>query len=364
MTAAYRDKATPRRLPFYRTIPFILIHVVCLAAFYTGVSAVDIALFFALYVMRMFFITAGYHRYFAHRTFKTSRVFQFVLAFGAQTSSQHGVLWWANHHREHHRHSDRPGDVHSAKLDGFLWSHMGWFFTDAWQDTDYDNVKDLTKYPELVVMNKLDQLPMVLLGAATYMAFGLSGFIVGFVWSTVLTLHATYLVNSLAHMFGSRRYDTSDESRNNPLIALLTMGEGWHNNHHHYPASASQGFFWWELDPTYWILRALALVGVVWDVRTPPEHVLANRPHPKVEVRELRSEFDRLLDELTQAAARAAGTDIAERAAALRDALERGATRLSEFDHLELSELAARWRDLVVPARAEAEVLLPELTLS
>jgi stearoyl-CoA desaturase (delta-9 desaturase) len=341
---------TPRRVPFYRVVPFTLLHAACLVALYTGVSAQDLALFVALYVMRMFFITAGYHRYFAHRTFKTSRAFQLVLAFGAQTSGQQGALWWADHHRQHHRHSDRPGDAHSAKLDGFLWSHMGWFFSDAWQDTDYDNVKDLARYPELVWLDRLNQLPLVLLGVATYAAFGLSGLVVGFVWSTVATLHATYLVNSLAHMYGSRRYETTDDSRNNPLIALVTMGEGWHNNHHHYPASANQGFFWWELDPTYWILRALALMGVVWDVRTPPPHVLADRPHPRAEATQLRAECDRLLDTL------AAAPD--PRAQTLRASLTQGVADLDALaGSLSAAAFADRWRALVVPAREEARVL-------
>jgi stearoyl-CoA desaturase (delta-9 desaturase) len=228
----------------------------------------------------MFFITAGYHRYFAHKSYKLGRVAQFVMAVGAQSSAQKGVLWWAAHHRDHHRYADTDRDVHSPRK-GFWWSHVGWILCDRYGETKLDGIKDFARYPELRWLSRHDWIAPWALGVACYLIGGWSGLVVGFFWSTVLLWHATFTINSAAHVFGRRRYDTVDTSRNSLLLALLTWGEGWHNNHHHYAASARQGFFWWELDPTYYVLKALSRIGIVRDLRTPPARVLRPEPEPE-----------------------------------------------------------------------------------
>jgi stearoyl-CoA desaturase (Delta-9 desaturase) len=249
------------------------IHAACLLAFATGVGPFEIALCLGLFWLRLFGITAGYHRYFSHRAFKTSRAFQLVLALLACASVQKGPLWWASHHRRHHAFSDEPGDTHSPR-EGFWWAHQGWIFEPRSGATELARIPDLVVYPELVWLDRWHVVVPLALALGCYAAGGFGGLVWGFFVSTTLLWHATYTINSLAHRFGSQRYETGDDSRNNLWLALLTLGEGWHNNHHHYMASARQGFFWWEIDPTYYVLRALAAIGIVWDVREPPARVL------------------------------------------------------------------------------------------
>ncbi len=256
------------------SIGFVLVHLGCLAAFWTGVTPGVVMLGIALYLLRIFAIGAGYHRYFSHRAYHTSRVFQFILAFLAETSAQRGILWWAANHRTHHKYSDTELDVHSPIQRGFLYSHLGWIFVPRNNNTDYSMVRDLSRFPELRWLDRLLYLPPTVLGVATWLIAGWPGLVVGFCWSTVVLWHATFSINSLAHLVGRSRYVTGDQSRNNWLLALLTMGEGWHNNHHAYQASVRQGFRWWEYDPTYYALRALSWLGIVWDLHVPPKTVL------------------------------------------------------------------------------------------
>jgi len=270
----------PRRGPDERvnkatSIPFVLLHLLPLLAIFTGVSVRAVVLCVVLYYGRMFFITAGYHRYFAHRSYRLNRFWQFVMAFGGTTAAQKGPLWWAAHHRDHHRFSDSAQDIHSPTQKGFFWSHVGWILCDKYAATDYDRIRDFSKYPELVFLNKRDWIGPWALGIACFLIGGWSGLLIGFFLSTVLLWHATFTVNSLAHVMGRRRYATEDTSRNSALIAVLTMGEGWHNNHHYYQASARQGFFWWEFDPSYYVLKVGSWLGVVKHLRTPPERVRA-----------------------------------------------------------------------------------------
>ncbi|HEY0972624.1 MAG TPA: fatty acid desaturase, partial [Gemmatimonadales bacterium] len=229
------------------TIPFVLVHLACLGAIWTGVGAKAVALCAALYVARMFGVTAGYHRYFSHRSFRTSRVGQFLLAFLAQSTAQRGILWWAATHRHHHRHSDTPEDVHSPRQRGFLYSHVGWVFDERNEPkADYDSIADLTQFPELRWLDRHPYLPAAVLAVACFLAMGWQGLVVGFFWSTVLLYHGTFFINSLAHVHGTQRYVTGDDSRNNWWLAVLTLGEGWHNNHHAYQRSTRQGFRWYE----------------------------------------------------------------------------------------------------------------------
>jgi len=254
------------------------IHAACLLGFVTGAGAAEIALCAGLFWLRLFAITGGYHRYFSHRAYRTSRAFQLVLAVLGCMSVQKGPLWWAAGHRRHHAHSDREGDMHSPRK-GFWYSHQGWIFDDTWGRTEIESVPDLARYPELVWLNQWHVVPPALLALSLYMLGGLSWFVFGFCISTTLLWHATYSINSLAHLFGSRRYETGDDSRNNLWLALLTLGEGWHNNHHKYMPAARNGFFWWEIDVTYYVLRALERAGIVWQLRMPPAHLLEARAH-------------------------------------------------------------------------------------
>lgn len=253
---------------------FGAIHLACFGAFFTGLSWSDVGLCVALYALRMFGVTAGYHRYFAHKAFKAGRVVQFLLAALAQSSLQSGALWWAAKHRDHHRYSDTPLDAHSPRHYGFWFSHMGWIFNAQAQAVDEARIADFAQYPELRWLNRYHWVPGTLLGLTVWWFGGWSALIVGFFWSTVLLWHATFCINSLVHVFGRQRYLTGDDSRNNWLFALLSLGEGWHNNHHYYMASARQGFRWWEIDITYYLLRLMAALGLVYELRDPPAHVL------------------------------------------------------------------------------------------
>jgi stearoyl-CoA desaturase (delta-9 desaturase) len=264
--------AADERLNRLTSIPFFAVHLLPLAALWTGATALDWALCAGLYALRMFCITAGYHRYFSHRSFRTGRVMQFALAFGGGMAAQKGALWWAAHHRHHHRASDQADDVHSPKR-GFWWSHAGWILCRKYDATDLGAVPDLARYPELVFLNRWHWIPPAALGVACFLAGGWSALWIGFFLSTAITYHSTFCINSLTHLFGRRRYATTDTSRNSLLMALLTFGEGWHNNHHYYQASANMGFYWWEIDVSYCVLRLLSWTGLVWDLRRPSRAV-------------------------------------------------------------------------------------------
>jgi stearoyl-CoA desaturase (delta-9 desaturase) len=263
-----------RKIGWLGMTPFIAIHLLAFGAIATGVTPAAAICCVALYFIRMFAVTGVYHRYFSHRTYKTSRVFQFLLAFLAQTSAQRGALWWAAHHRHHHRYSDQPEDLHSVANDGFWYSHVLWIFDDGTQDTDYNRIRDFARFPELRFLNKFYLLPPIMLGTAIFFWLGASGLFFGFFVSTVLLWHGTFTINSLSHVFGSRRFATTDHSRNNWLLAIITMGEGWHNNHHRYSGSTRQGFYWYEYDFTFYILKVLSWAGLVWKLQPVPEAVL------------------------------------------------------------------------------------------
>jgi stearoyl-CoA desaturase (delta-9 desaturase) len=256
------------------TIPYWGVHALAITGVViTGFSWLGIALAFAFYWPRMFFVTGAYHRYFSHRSYKTSRWFQFILALGATMTAQKGVLWWAAHHRVHHKHSDEPGDLHSVVQSGFWWAHHGWILSNDLEGTHLAGIKDFAKYPELRWINRWWMLPPIAVGVAVFLIGGFFGLVWAFAVPQVLCWHGTFTINSLSHLWGNRRYATTDDSRNNFVLAVITMGEGWHNNHHHYQVSARQGFFWWEIDCTYYVLRALAAIGVVWDLHGIPDHI-------------------------------------------------------------------------------------------
>jgi stearoyl-CoA desaturase (delta-9 desaturase) len=287
---AWFDSETPgtganNGIAWLRIIPFIGLHIACLAVFYVGYSPIALIVLILTYSLRMFAITGFYHRYFSHKTFKTHPWVETLFAFIGASSAQRGALWWAAHHRKHHRHSDTEQDLHSPRH-GFWQSHMTWFLNQEAFATDYAVIQDFAKRPALRWLNRFDIVAPFTLAAALYVIgsilesiapqLGTSGpqlLVWGFVLSTVILFHVTVSINSVAHVWGKRRYDTADDSRNNALLALLTFGEGWHNNHHHYPNSVRQGFFWWEIDMTYWTLRVMQMLRLTWDLKPVPKHI-------------------------------------------------------------------------------------------
>jgi stearoyl-CoA desaturase (Delta-9 desaturase) len=282
------ESAALDRIDWLRAAPFVAMHFACIAVLWVGVSRIALAVAAGLYAIRMFALTGFYHRYFSHRTFHTSRPVQFVFALLGASCVQRGPMWWAAHHRNHHCHTETALDPHSPAVHGFLWSHVGWFLTPRGFRTDWARVPDLAKFPELRWLDRYDTLVPVLLAGALYGLGALlqrvapqldtSGsqmLVWGFFISTTVLFHATVTINSLAHRYGTRRFNTGDDSRNNVWLALLTFGEGWHNNHHFFPGTVRQGFRWWEIDLTYYGLRLMAMLGLVRDLKPIPAWVAA-----------------------------------------------------------------------------------------
>ncbi|MBI1424997.1 MAG: acyl-CoA desaturase [Gammaproteobacteria bacterium] len=292
---AQADSAAAHKIDWLRTIPFIALHLSVLFVLVVGWSPIALGIAIGLYCLRMFAITGFYHRYFSHKAFRTSRFMQFLFAVIGASAVQRGPLWWAAHHRLHHVNADKDNDEHSPRQHGFFWSHMGWFLSRHNFATRLDKIQDFARYPELRFLDRFDVLIPTLLAVSLFvlgetLAYltpeaGTNGWqlvVWGFVISTVVLYHITFTINSLAHSFGHRRFDTRDDSRNNPLLAVLTFGEGWHNNHHFYPGSARQGFAWWEFDITYYLLRLLQALGLIWDLRPVPDRVLQQRSRTRL----------------------------------------------------------------------------------
>jgi stearoyl-CoA desaturase (delta-9 desaturase) len=285
------DNDAADRIDWMRTLPFILMHAACLLVFVVGVSPIAVSVCVALYFIRMFAITGFYHRYFSHKSFKTSRVGQFLFGVLGSSAVQRGPIWWAAHHRDHHQYSDKPEDAHSPIQHGFVRAHMSWFLSKKGFAPDLKRVRDLMNYPELRWLDRFDIIVPVLLAVAVFFlgvalekwapALHTSGWqmlIWGFFVSTVLCSHGTYTINSLSHVFGKQRYRTGDSSRNNWFLALITLGEGWHNNHHHYPSATRQGFYWWEIDITFYLLKLMSWMGIIWDLKPIPVAVRDHHP--------------------------------------------------------------------------------------
>jgi len=275
------------RIRLLSNLPFLAVHAGCLGVLWTGVSTVALAAAAAGYLARMFFITAFYHRYFSHRTFRAGRLVQFVMALTGTTAGQRGPIWWAAHHRHHHQHADDEPDLHSPTLRGFWMSHCGWFLTDAAQSSPERYARDWRALPELRLLDRFYWVgPALWAGGCAALGEALDHhapqlgtgpmqmLVWGFCISTVLVYHATYCINSLAHRWGRRRFETPDKSRNSLILALMTLGEGWHNNHHRFPACARQGFRWWEIDISYYLLRALAALRIIRGLRPLPGRIL------------------------------------------------------------------------------------------
>jgi stearoyl-CoA desaturase (delta-9 desaturase) len=348
-------------------VPFVLAHLACFGALWSGVTATSLWLAFGLYWMRMFAVTGGYHRYFSHRTYKTSRVMQFVLALLAQSTAQKSVLWWASKHRHHHRHADTELDVHSPVHTTFVYSHLGWIFSRQHHRFDSTTIADLTKFPELRLLHRFELAPAILLALLCYGIDGWAGLFVGFFWSTVAVYHGTFCINSLAHVHGDKDYVTGDESRNNWWLAIITMGEGWHNNHHAYQYSVRQGFRWWQWDPTFYIIAGLSKLGLFWDLKAPPQAIVERSQALPPRVIERSAErlaasvpLDRALTAFREAyAATPALADLhlpTMTLADLREALahlqHRASDRLAQMQ-LQAQEAMAQWHMPVLPSREE-----------
>jgi stearoyl-CoA desaturase (delta-9 desaturase) len=259
--------ANRRHYDLATMLPFMVLHGLVLLVLTVPFTWSAIAWLLGSYYLRMFGVTAGYHRYFSHRSYKLNRFWQFCMAFLAQTSAQKGALWWAAHHRDHHLHSDRETDIHSPVHEGFWWSHLGWVLSDEYDHYDPKRISDFSKYPELRWLDRHLLVPPTIYGAGIYFLFGWSAFVWGFIAATVLLYHGTFLINSLTHNWGSRRFATPDESRNHFVLAIVTLGEGWHNNHHYFMSSVRQGIRWWEIDITYYVLVVLSWLRVARDLR-------------------------------------------------------------------------------------------------
>jgi stearoyl-CoA desaturase (delta-9 desaturase) len=283
LTTAGAGEDAPDVVEWSRILPFLAMHLACLAVIWVGISWTAVLVATIAYVVRMFAITGLYHRYFSHKTFETSRVGQFIFGVLGASAVQRGPIWWAAHHRHHHAHSDQPGDVHSPRQVGFWRAHMGWFLTRKGFAPDMKYVRDLLRFRELRWLDRFDIAVPALLGLGMFLLgvllerrapqLGTNGWqmlVWGFFISTVLCYHGTYTINSLSHVFGRQRYRTGDTSRNNWLLAIITLGEGWHNNHHHYPTTVRQGFYWWEIDVSFYILKMLSWLGIIWDLKPVP----------------------------------------------------------------------------------------------
>ena len=368
------------RIRFAAAFGFGLVHAAALGVLAVGFSWQGVALCLGSYYLRMFAITAGFHRYFAHRTYKMNRFWQFLMAFLGQTAAQKGVLWWAAHHRHHHRFSDQPEDIHSPVQKGFWWSHMGWILADDYEETDLESIRDFAKYPELVWLDRNQFLAPMLYGLGLWLAFSWTGLFWGFFLSTVLLWHGTFAINSVMHVFGRRVFETKDTSRNSFLMALVTMGEGWHNNHHHFQASAAQGFLWWQADPSLWLLRLGRLLGIARDLRPVPERVVALARERAAwhftgrtfeRAREAfdaaQASWDARAEQLSAAWAARRGTALAsasQRLAELEASRQRAAARLEELRaeySAALSAAAAGTRLRGQRAKALAEIRVEEL---
>jgi stearoyl-CoA desaturase (Delta-9 desaturase) len=251
---------------------FLAISATPIFVFFVPFSWEMVGLAVFSYFIRMFGITGVYHRYFSHNAYKTSRVTQFLLAWLGATAMQKGPLWWAAHHRNHHKHSDTELDLHSPRK-GFWHSHVLWFLSSEHNEYDPKMIKDYTKYPEIVWLDKYNWLPPLLYSIGLSL-ISFEALVYGYGVANFLQGHGTWTINSLSHLYGKQRYETGDDSRNNWFLAIITLGEGWHNNHHHYRHSARNGFYWYEFDITYYILKAMSSVGLIWDLKPVPEHVL------------------------------------------------------------------------------------------
>jgi len=252
--------------------------VIALVSFHLGAVA---ALFFfhwsALIVFATIWILAqnvgiamGYHRLLTHRGYATPKWLEYCIAICGALALQGGPIYWVAVHRMHHKYTDKPGDPHSPR-DGKWWSHMGWIMNATLRD-ETEALKqyapDLSRQPFYRWLNRLHWVPLTVVGLSLFAFGGWSWLLWGAFLPVTIGLHVTWMVNSVTHLWGRRRFSTSDDSRNNLWVALLTGGEGWHNNHHANPVSARHGLAWYEVDFNYFAIRLLKILGLAKHVKT------------------------------------------------------------------------------------------------
>ena len=263
-----------RGLNWITAIAMTGFHIGAVAAFFFIDYGAMLAALILYYAAGMLGIGMSYHRLLTHRSYKTPKLIEYFLTICGTLALEGGPIFWVATHRIHHQNSDHDGDPHTPR-EGTFWAHMGWILMgeglhhDALVLARY--APDLSRDRFHVMLSNWHWVTNVVVGLGLLVFGGLPYVLWGIFFRTTVGLHATWLVNSATHKWGSRRYDTRDDSTNNWWVALLTFGEGWHNNHHHYPVAARQGFFWWEVDFAYYGLRALAAVGIVWDLRSVPQ---------------------------------------------------------------------------------------------
>ena len=265
-------------LIFISIIVFWTVQVSAVLAVLVPFSWAMAGLWAVSHFLRAIGLTLSFHRYFAHRTFQMNRAARFVWALIGTAAMQKGPLWWAGHHVNHHKFADREGDPHSPAITGFYHAHIGWFLNDARHDRlEATNpvLRDFSSAPEIVWLDRYHFVPPLALAVGLFLSGGLQWLVWGFCVPTVTLAHSTFAINTVNHMFGSRRFDTIDDSRNNVLTAFFAAGEGWHNNHHRYQRAARNGFFWWEFDPTWYVIKLMAAVGLAWDVQAVPARIYA-----------------------------------------------------------------------------------------
>lgn len=267
-------------------VPFLGVAAALAVSVRHGVRLVDLALLAAMYALTTAAITVGFHRLFAHRAFRTGAAMRALLAIAGSMAAQGPVIYWAANHRRHHSHADRPGDPHSphvgasgsrGPLGGLVYAHVGWLFDHDVTDCER-YAPDLLRDPALVRINRL-YFVWVFLGLALPAVAGgfwtgtWAGALGGFLWGGLVRIfllqHATFSINSICHVFGSRSFETDDRSTNNAWLALISFGEAWHNNHHAFPGSAKFGLGWRQVDVGAAVIRALELAGLVWSVKRP-----------------------------------------------------------------------------------------------
>lgn len=255
---------------------FWIVQASALLVFAVGFTWPLVGLWAASHFVRAIGLTLAFHRHFAHRAFEMHRAARFCWTWTGTAAMQKGPLWWAGHHVNHHRFADRAGDPHSPLVSGFYYAHVGWFLDDARHDrleSSNPVMRDFSTAPEIVWLDRYFFVPPLLLALAMFLIGGMPWLVWGFCLPTVTLSHATFAINTVNHMFGSRRFETIDDSRNNPLTALFAVGEGWHNNHHRYQRAARNGFYWWELDPTWYVIKAMSLLGLAWGLQPVPARI-------------------------------------------------------------------------------------------
>ena len=259
-----------QKLNWLTTIVLILLHIGAVAALFMFSWRVFAASVFLYWMTVGLGISMGYHRLHTHRSYQIPRFLEYFFAVCGSMTLEGGPIFWVATHRLHHQKSDLPGDPHSPR-DGAWWSHIGWILLG---ETNHNNTRVLSKYaPDLakdqfyVWLNNYHWVPLTILGGVLYAIGGLPLFLWGGCLRVVVGLHSTWLVNSATHMWGRRRFETRDDSRNSWWVALLTFGEGWHNNHHAHPTSARHGLAWYEIDHSWILISIFKFFGIAKSVK-------------------------------------------------------------------------------------------------